>query len=103
MKGLHPYNIVDLNGHLFVAYAEFDPAGDGGNGGSRRPGLGHLVEYAEDGSLVRDFKDKGKLNAPWGVAHRAGGFREIRRSSAGGEFRRRQDFGLQSRHGPVHR
>jgi uncharacterized protein (TIGR03118 family) len=64
---LHVYNVLDLGGHLFVAYAKFDVNGDEGQEEVDAPGLGHIVEYNEDGTLVRDYKDHGKLNAPWGM------------------------------------
>jgi uncharacterized protein (TIGR03118 family) len=65
---LHPFNIVDLGGHLFVAYAEFDPESDEGQEQILGAGLGHVVEYNEDGTLVKDFHTRGVLNAPWGMA-----------------------------------
>jgi uncharacterized protein (TIGR03118 family) len=65
---LHPFNIQDLNGHLFVAYAQFDAAGDEGMEQTNGQGLGHVVEYNEDGTLVKDFTDGSMLNAPWGLA-----------------------------------
>jgi uncharacterized protein (TIGR03118 family) len=65
---LHPFNILDLNGHLFVAYAEFDPTSDEGQEQIVGAGLGHVVEYNEDGTLVKDFQDHGFLNVPWGMA-----------------------------------
>ena len=74
VKDLHVFNILDLGGHLFVTYAEFDDAGDEGMEEVDGPGLGHLVEYNEDGTLVRDFKDCGMLNAPWGVAIAPAGY-----------------------------
>lgn len=65
---LHAYNIQDLNGHLYVTYASFDPNGDEGFENATGPGLGKLVEYNEDGTLVREFHDAGMLDSPWGVA-----------------------------------
>ncbi len=65
---LSPFNIVDLNGHLFVTYAEFDPDSDEGQEQVVGAGLGHVVEYNEDGSLVKDFSSQGALNVPWGMA-----------------------------------
>jgi uncharacterized protein (TIGR03118 family) len=62
------YNVLDLGGHLFVTYAKFDVNGDEGQEEIDGPGLGHVVEYNEDGSLVKDFKDEAKLNSPWGMA-----------------------------------
>ncbi|MDR3406572.1 MAG: TIGR03118 family protein [Chthoniobacter sp.] len=67
--GLHPFNIVDLSGHLFVAYAEFDPNSDEGQEQFAGAGHGHIVEYDEDGTLVKDFySGHGVLNLPWGMA-----------------------------------
>jgi uncharacterized protein (TIGR03118 family) len=65
---LHPFNIVDSGGHLFVAYAEFDAESDEGQEQVHGAGLGHVVEYDEDGTLVMDFHTRGVLNAPWGMA-----------------------------------
>src|SRR5262249_4147738 len=71
---LHPFNIAALDGHLYVAYAMFDPAGDEGMEEKDGPGYGHVVEYNEDGTLVRSFNDAGRLNAPWGMAIAPAGF-----------------------------
>jgi len=57
-----------LGGHLFVAYADFDPESDEGQEQILGAGLGHVVEYNEDGTLVKDFHTHGVLNAPWGMA-----------------------------------
>jgi len=66
---LSPFNIMDLGGHLFVAYAAFDPASDEGQEQLAGGGLGHVVEYNEDGTLVKDFDaDHDCLNLPWGMA-----------------------------------
>jgi uncharacterized protein (TIGR03118 family) len=74
---LHPFNVVDLDGHLFVTYAAFDPESDEGQEQIIGAGLGHVVEYNEDGTLVKDFNDRGVLNAPWGVAIAPEGFGEF--------------------------
>jgi uncharacterized protein (TIGR03118 family) len=66
---LHPFNIVDLAGHLFVAYGQFDPNSDEGQEQIAGAGAGHIVEYNEDGTLVKDFfAGHGVLNLPWGMA-----------------------------------
>jgi len=66
--GLHPFNVVSLAGHLFVTYTQFDPGSDEGQEQIVGRGLGHLVEFNEDGTLALDFQDMESLNAPWGVA-----------------------------------
>jgi uncharacterized protein (TIGR03118 family) len=63
----HVYNVWELDGHLFATYAKFDVNGDEGQEEVDGPGLGHVVEYNEDGTLAMDFKDQGKLNSPWGM------------------------------------
>ena len=68
VRGMHPFNVADLNGHLFVTYAVFDPESDEGQEQVHGAGCGHVVEYNEDGTLVKDFLTKGVLNAPWGMA-----------------------------------
>ena len=68
VRDLHPFNIVDLGGHLFVAYAAFNPESDEGQEQYHGAGLGQVVEYEEDGTLVKDFHTRGVLNAPWGMA-----------------------------------
>ena len=67
---LHVFNIIDLAGHLYVTYAKFSTNSDEGmeEEDGLGKGFGHIVEYNEDGTLVKDFEDKGMLNAPWGVA-----------------------------------
>jgi hypothetical protein len=42
---------MDLGGHLFVGYGAFDPASDEGQEQLAGGGLGHVVEYNEDGTL----------------------------------------------------
>ena len=64
---LSPFNIVSLGGHLFVAYAEFNPDSDEGQEQIPGAGRGHVVEYNEDGTLVKDFHTHGVLNVPWGI------------------------------------
>jgi uncharacterized protein (TIGR03118 family) len=69
---LHIFNIQDLGGHLFATYAAFNPNGDEGLEEIDQNGDGAVVEYNEDGSLVKEFTDStntaDKLDAPWGEA-----------------------------------
>jgi uncharacterized protein (TIGR03118 family) len=70
----HVFNIMDLNGHLYVTWAVWNAAGDEGQEETDGAGYGHVAEYNEDGSFVRDFNDQGMLNAPWGMAIAPAGF-----------------------------
>jgi uncharacterized protein (TIGR03118 family) len=60
-----PFNIMNFNGHLFVAYAKIDPAtGDEVKGA----GFGFVSVFSPDGDLERSLVHHSKLNAPWGMA-----------------------------------
>lgn len=82
-----PFNIQaiktpDGKHRLFVAYAKTQPCPDEevkkntckagalfvGEEDTSSPGLGRVVEFTEEGKLVRIWKDGGKLSAPWGFA-----------------------------------
>ena len=64
--GYAPFNVQNLNGHLYVTYAQQDPAHPGG----RVFGLGRgfVDEFSTSGNLIRRIASHGSLNAPWGVA-----------------------------------
>jgi uncharacterized protein (TIGR03118 family) len=68
---------MDLNGHLYVTWAVWNAAGDEGMEEVDGDGYGHVAEYNEDGTLVKDFNDAGNLDAPWGVAIAPSGFGEF--------------------------
>ena len=77
-----PFNIQNLNGNLFVAYAKTQacPAEEVKAGGCKKgeifaaeedtsnPGQGRIAEFTEEGKLVAVWQDDGKLSAPWGMA-----------------------------------
>jgi uncharacterized protein (TIGR03118 family) len=62
-KDFRPFNVQDINGNIFVTYAQFDPKTgvDMGTGG-------FVDEYSRDGVLMLHIGSGGKLNSPWGVA-----------------------------------
>ena len=64
-KGFSPFNIQNINGHLFVTYAKRKDDEDDETAG---PSLGVVNEFDANGNLVRRFASRGRLNAPWGVA-----------------------------------
>ena len=63
-QGYEPFNIENLGGSLFVAYAQYGSAGTEVHG----TGLGKLAEYDSSGNLITTWDDKGLLNSPWGMA-----------------------------------
>jgi uncharacterized protein (TIGR03118 family) len=68
-RGYAPYNIQNLNGKLYVTYAQVDATGKASAGA----GQGFVDVFNLDGSpglpngLVR-LVSRGSLNAPWGLA-----------------------------------
>jgi uncharacterized protein (TIGR03118 family) len=62
--GYSPYNIQNIGGLLYVTYAKV--AADGR--AERGVGKGYVSVFRPNGSLVKRFASRDKLNAPWGVA-----------------------------------
>jgi uncharacterized protein (TIGR03118 family) len=66
-----PFNITNIQGNLYVAYAKFDEASDEEKTG---PGLGIVNVFDADGFLLKRLASFGVLNAPWGMALAPAGF-----------------------------
>ncbi|MGH7231411.1 MAG: TIGR03118 family protein, partial [Nitrospiraceae bacterium] len=64
-KDYAPFNIQNLNGTLYVAYAKLS-----GTPGEelQGPGLGYLASFDLNGNFLHVWEGKGLLNAPWGLA-----------------------------------
>ena len=63
-SGYSPFNITNIGGNLYVAYAQLDPnTGDEVAGA----GLGIVDVFAPDGTLTNRLVSNGQLNAPWGM------------------------------------
>jgi uncharacterized protein (TIGR03118 family) len=69
--GFAPFNIMNLQGNLYVAYALREQGGDDEVAGV---GLGLVDVFDADGFLVARAATRGKLNAPWGMAIAPAGF-----------------------------
>jgi uncharacterized protein (TIGR03118 family) len=69
--GFAPFNIMNIQGNLYVAYAMQQPGSDDELAG---PGLGIVNVFDADGFLIERVATKGKLNAPWGMALAPDGF-----------------------------
>jgi uncharacterized protein (TIGR03118 family) len=63
-RGFAPFNIQELGGRLYVAYAKQDAARADEIAG---PGLGFVDVYSTSGHLLRRLVRRGQLNAPWGL------------------------------------
>ena len=69
--GFAPFNIMNIQGNLYVAYAMQKAGSDDEADG---PGLGIVNVFDADGFLLERVATKGKLNAPWGMALAPDGF-----------------------------
>jgi uncharacterized protein (TIGR03118 family) len=58
-QGYTPFNIQNIGGDLYVAYAYYPTTG---------PGLGFVVTYSPSGQIIRSYQYGPWFNAPWGIA-----------------------------------
>lgn len=70
-QGFAPFNIQNIGGTLFVAYAKQDSAKHDDVPGA---GLGFVAAFTPRGRLLRVFESGDWLNAPWGLAEAPGDF-----------------------------
>lgn len=68
--GYAPFNIQSVGTWLFVQYAKVGPDGRDQAGA----GNGFVDVFNTDGSFVKRFASRGKLNAPWGIVQAPGSF-----------------------------
>jgi uncharacterized protein (TIGR03118 family) len=60
-----PFNVQNLNGLIYVTFAQHDPGAKDENHGF---GLGFVDVFDTGGHLVKRLISNGRLNAPWGLA-----------------------------------
>jgi uncharacterized protein (TIGR03118 family) len=63
--GFAPFNVQNIDGTLFVTYAEQDAQKYASVAG---PGNGYVAMFNLDGSLIANLVSQGPLNSPWGMA-----------------------------------
>jgi uncharacterized protein (TIGR03118 family) len=68
-KGFRPFNVQDINGDVYVTYAQLDPTSgaDTGTGG-------FVARFNRDGVLEQTLQGSGQFNSPWGIALAPTGF-----------------------------
>jgi uncharacterized protein (TIGR03118 family) len=81
--GFAPFNILNIQGDLYVAYALQDAARHDDVPG---PGLGFIDVFDADGFLIRRVASRGQLNAPWGMALAPSGFGQFSNHLLVGNF-----------------
>jgi uncharacterized protein (TIGR03118 family) len=72
-EGFAPFNVRNINGMIFVAFAKRGEDGEDEPG----PGLGFVDIFDLNGTMLRRFASQGTLNAPWGMAVAPIGFGEF--------------------------
>ncbi|MCE9668099.1 TIGR03118 family protein [Myxococcus stipitatus] len=63
--GFAPFGIQNINGNLYVTYAQQDEEKKDDVKGA---GLGYVNVFDANGRFIRRLISKGELNAPWGMA-----------------------------------
>jgi len=70
--GYAPFNVRNINGNLYVAYAkQKGPDNEDDEAGA---GNGYIDVFKPSGQLVGRFASQGSLNSPWGMAVAPDGF-----------------------------
>lgn len=64
-EGYAPFNVQNIGGNVYVAFAKQDEKGDEEVHGSK---LGYVDEFDTSGALIQRFKHGPWMNAPWGLA-----------------------------------
>ncbi|MDQ1519977.1 MAG: hypothetical protein QOI55_1050 [Actinomycetota bacterium] len=62
--GYAPFNVQNLRGRIYVAYAKQDAAAQDEVAGA---GFGFVDMYTTEGTLIKRIASHGALNAPWGL------------------------------------
>ncbi len=62
--GLVPFNVEEINGDLYVAYA---PAGAAAARSSAPEGAGAVAVFDTSGNFIRQLISGGRLSSPWGI------------------------------------
>jgi uncharacterized protein (TIGR03118 family) len=81
--GYAPFNVQELGGRIYVAYAQQDAAAEDEVAG---PGKGFVDVYDTGGTLIRRLISDGALNAPWGLVIAPNGFGKFGRDLLVGNF-----------------
>jgi uncharacterized protein (TIGR03118 family) len=71
-KDFGPFNIANIGGKLFVAYAKLKASDNMDD--QAGPGNGYVDVFNQDGTLAQQFAAQGPLNSPWGIAQSPAGF-----------------------------
>lgn len=82
--GFGPFNIVNIDGKLFVTYAKLKAPDDMDD--QKGPGNGYVDIYDPNGTLIKRFASQGTLNSPWGITEAPAGFADTKETILVGNF-----------------
>jgi uncharacterized protein (TIGR03118 family) len=82
-RGYSPFNVQNIGGSLYVAFAKLEP---GGTDEVQGAGLGYVDVFSPSGRLLRRFEHGPWLNAPWGLALAPGDFGAFSHNLLVGQF-----------------
>jgi uncharacterized protein (TIGR03118 family) len=82
-RGFAPFNVQNIGGSLYVAFAKVDAEGKDEVQGA---GLGYVDVFSPSGMLLRRFEHGPWLNAPWGLALAPGDFGAFSHNLLVGQF-----------------
>ena len=78
-----PFNVQNIGGHLYVAFAQQNQAKNFVNFG---PGLGAVDVFSPEGELLQRLETGSSLNAPWGLVQAPTDFGSFSHSILVGQF-----------------
>lgn len=64
-EGFSPFNVQNINGNIYVAFAKVDPVEHEEEAGRK---LGYVDVFDPSGTLLRRIENGPWMNAPWGLA-----------------------------------
>jgi uncharacterized protein (TIGR03118 family) len=82
--GFAPFNILNVNGKLYVTYAK--QKGPDNMDDQAGPGNGYVDIFNPDGTFVKRFASQGTLNSPWGITLAPAGFADMQPTILVGNF-----------------
>jgi uncharacterized protein (TIGR03118 family) len=82
-RGFSPFNVQNIGGSLYVAFAKLDPEEAEEVPGA---GLGYVDAFSPSGRLLRRLEHGPWLNAPWGLALAPGDFGSFSHNLLVGQF-----------------
>ena len=82
-RGFSPFNVQNIGGSLYIAFAKVDAEGTDEVAGA---GLGYVDVFSPSGRLLRRFEHGPWLNAPWGLALAPGDFGAFSHNLLVGQF-----------------